>query len=81
MADLLYHFLNPMKLFQAVASDFMKSLWRRMGGGKGRKMTGGSATADQVEDQVEDRRKSLKQKLFQTIFYQKSCLLNVTLNI
>jgi hypothetical protein len=48
-----------------------------MGGGKGRKMTGGSATADQVED----RRKSLKQKLFQTIFYQKSCPLNVTLNI
>jgi hypothetical protein len=33
-----------------------------MGGGKERKMNGGSATADHVKD----RRKSLKQKLFKT---------------
>jgi hypothetical protein len=33
-----------------------------MGGGKERKMSGGSATADHVKD----RQKSLKQKLFKT---------------
>jgi hypothetical protein len=33
-----------------------------MGGGKERKMNGGSSTADHVKD----RRKRLKQKLFQT---------------
>jgi hypothetical protein len=33
-----------------------------MGGGKERKMNGGSATADNVKD----RRKRLKQKLFKT---------------
>jgi hypothetical protein len=82
MVNLLDSFLDLMKLFLAVESDFMKSLKERMGGGKERKMNGGSSTADHVKD----RRKRLKQKLFQTEsaiknFYQKSSPPNVTLNI
>jgi hypothetical protein len=53
-----------------------------MGGGKERKMNGGSSTADHVKD----RRKRLKQKLFQTESAVKNILskklsANVTLNI
>jgi hypothetical protein len=62
MVDLLDNFLDLMKLFLAMTSDFMKSLQRRMGGGKERKMNIGSATANHVKD----RRKRLKQKLFKT---------------
>jgi hypothetical protein len=62
MVDLLDNFLDLIKLFLAVESDFMKSLKWRMGGGKERKMNGGSSTAYHVKD----RRKRLKQKLFQT---------------
>ncbi len=56
MVDLLDNFLDLMKISLAVTSDSMKSLQWRMGGGKERKMTGGSAAADHVKD----RRKSLK---------------------
>jgi hypothetical protein len=42
-----------------------------MGGGKERKMTGGSATADHMND----RRKRLKQKLFKTESAIKNILL------
>jgi hypothetical protein len=62
MVGLLDNFLDLMKLFLAVESDFMKSLKRRMGGGKERKMNGGSSTTDHMKD----RQKRLKQKLFQT---------------
>jgi hypothetical protein len=62
MVDLLDNFLDLMKLFLAMENDFMKSLKRRMGGGKERKMNDRSSTADHVKD----RRKRLKQKLFQT---------------
>jgi hypothetical protein len=54
-----------------------------MGGGKERKMNGGSSSTNQVKDEV----KMLKQKFFQTkstkknIFFQKRSPLNVTLNI
>jgi hypothetical protein len=61
MVDLLDNFQDLIKLFLAVASDFMKSLWGRMGGGKEKKKTGGLSTADQVKD----RWKRLKQKLSQ----------------
>jgi hypothetical protein len=37
MVDLLDNFLDLIKLFLAVTSDFMKSLWGRMGGGKEKK--------------------------------------------
>ncbi len=37
MVDLLDNFQDLIKLFLAVASDFMKSLWGRMGGGKEKK--------------------------------------------
>jgi hypothetical protein len=62
MVDLLDNFLDLIKLFLAMESDFMKSLKWRMGGGKERKINGRSSTADHVKD----RRKKLKQKLFQT---------------
>jgi hypothetical protein len=53
-----------------------------MGGGKERKMNGGSSTADQVKDEA----KMLKQKVFQTEsaiknIYQKSSPPNVLLKI
>jgi hypothetical protein len=71
MEDLHDNFLDLMKLFLAMTSDFMKSLLRRMGGGKERKMSGGLATADRVKD----RRKRLKQKLFKTESAIKNILL------
>jgi hypothetical protein len=61
MIDLLDNFLDLIKLYLAVVSDFMKSLRGRMGGGNERKMNGRSATANQVKDP----RKRLKQKLTQ----------------
>jgi hypothetical protein len=67
MVDLHDNLLDLMKLFLAMTSDFMKSLLRRMGGGKGRKMSGGSA--------VKDQRKRLKQKLFKTETAIKNILL------
>jgi hypothetical protein len=62
MVDLLDNFLNLTKLFLAVASDFMKSLLRRMGGGEERKMNGGLSTSDQVKDEA----RMPKQQFFQT---------------
>jgi hypothetical protein len=61
MVDLLYIFLNLLKLFLAVARNFMKSLLQRMGGGKERKMNGRQGAVNQVRD----GEKGLKQKLFQ----------------
>ncbi len=58
MVDLLENFLNPLQLFMAMVSDFMKLLWRRLGGGIEKMMCGGLATANQVRD----RKKELKQK-------------------
>jgi hypothetical protein len=82
MVDLLDNFLDLIKLFLAMESDFMKSLKWRMGGGKERKINGRSSTADHVKD----RRKKLKQKLFQTERAIKNILAkssppNVTPNI
>jgi hypothetical protein len=71
MVDLLDNFLDLMKLFLAMTSDFMKSLLWRMGGGKERKMNSRSATANHVKD----RRKRLKQKLFKTESAIKGILL------
>jgi hypothetical protein len=62
MGDLLDNFLDLINQFLAVASDFMKSLFRRMGGGKERKMNGRLATRRSGERWG----KRLKQKLFQT---------------
>jgi hypothetical protein len=62
MVDLLDNFLDLMKLFLAVESDFIKIAITENGRGKERKMNGGSSTADHMKD----RRKRLKQKLFQT---------------
>jgi hypothetical protein len=45
MGDLLDNFLNILKLFLAVASDLIKSLWQRMGGVKERNFNSGLATA------------------------------------
>ncbi len=50
MVDPLDNLLDLMKIFLAMTSDFMKSLYWRMGGGKERKMNGGLATADHVKD-------------------------------
>jgi hypothetical protein len=61
MVDLLDNFQDLIKLFLAVASDFMKSLWGRMGGGKEKKKIGRSSTADQVKNW----QKRLKQKFSQ----------------
>jgi hypothetical protein len=60
MVDLLDNFQDFIKLFLAVASNFMKSLWGRMGEGKEKK-NDESSTAKQVKD----RWKRLKQKLSQ----------------
>jgi hypothetical protein len=63
MVDLLDNFLDLMKLFLAVESDFMKSLKQRMGRGKKRKMNGRSSTADHVKDRRKRLNKSFsKQK-------------------
>jgi hypothetical protein len=62
MIDLLDNFLDLMKIFLALASNFKKLLLRRMGGGKEKKMNGGLATSDQVKDGG----KGLKQMFFQT---------------
>jgi hypothetical protein len=48
MVDLIDNFLDLMKLFLAVESDFMKSLKRRIGGGKEKKIDG-SATGQSRE--------------------------------
>jgi hypothetical protein len=57
MVDLLNNFLNLLKLFLAVESDFTKSLQLRMEGVKERKINGGAPTANQERD----GRKELKQ--------------------
>jgi hypothetical protein len=56
------NFQNLMELFLAVASNFMKLLSQRMGGGKERTMNNRQATTNQVKDGG----KRLKQKLSQT---------------
>jgi hypothetical protein len=61
MVDLPDNFLNPLKLFLAMTNDFPKLPWRRFGGGQGRMMNGGPATANHVRD----REKGLKQKLLE----------------
>jgi hypothetical protein len=60
MVDLLENFLNPLKLFMAMVSDFMTSLWRRLGGGIEKMMCGGPDTANQVRD----RKKRAETKVF-----------------
>jgi hypothetical protein len=49
MVDLLNNFLNPLKLFLDVESDFTKSLTEN-GRGKERMINGGAPTANQVRD-------------------------------
>jgi hypothetical protein len=61
MANLLYNFLNPLKLFWAVVSDFTKIVMTENGGGKERKINGGPPKANQVRD----GRKELKHKCSQ----------------
>jgi hypothetical protein len=57
MEDLLDNFLDLIKLFLAWVSDFIKSLGKRMGGGKEKK---------KKKKQRIGRGKRLKQKFFQT---------------
>ncbi len=58
MEGLIDKFLNLLKLYLAVMSNFPESLGRRIGRGKERKMYGRAATANQVRD----GEKGMKQK-------------------
>ncbi len=70
MVHLLDNFLNPLKLFMAVVSDFIKLIWWRLGGGKERTMYAGPATANRVRDwEKEMKQKFLQMKSTIKIFY------------